>query len=243
MMNRVYLAARSSREAVEKLIEMLGEDADLSKVNAFYIYHGVEHPVIFDEVVTGNAESINIDVTDVSSATTAAAEVVIHQVTGTVTPKGIGVVATITPKSAGVRAVITPKSAGIRATITPKSVGVTATITPKVTSGVRAVVTPRTAGVHATITPRVSGVRATVTPRQGTPTVTCFVENRDGSREEIGVNDPIPYHGQSVSEAREALRERAEEIAPTVRATITPRTSGIRATVTPRIRATVTPKH
>ena len=231
-MNRVYLLATSNREAVEKLIEMLGVDADLSKVNAFYFYHGVEYPVNFDEVVDWNEESLNIGAEEISSATTAATEVVIHQVTGTVTPK-----------CAGVRAVITPKSDGVRAVITPKSGGVTATITPKVTGGIRAVVTPRTSGVHATITPRVNGVHATVTPRQTTPTVTCFVENRDGSREEIGVNDPIPYHGQSVSEAREALRERAEEIAPTIRATVTPRTTGIRATVTPRIRATITPKH
>ena len=231
-MNRVYLLASSNREAVEKLIEMLGVDADLSKVNAFYIYHGVEYPVNFDEVVNWAAENLNACSAEISAATTAATEVVIHQVTGTVTPK-----------CAGVRAVITPKSEGVRAVITPKSAGVTATITPKVTGGVRAVVTPRTSGVHATITPRVNGVHATVTPRQATPTVTCFVENRDGSREEIGVNDPIPYHGQSVSEAREALRERAEEIAPTIRATVTPRTTGVRATVTPRIRATITPKH
>lgn len=231
-MNRVYLAASSNREAVEKLIEMLGENADLYKVNAFYIHHGIEYPVNFDEVVTWGAERINIGAEEISSATAAATEVVIHQVTGTVTPKSVGV-----------RAVITPKSEGIRAVITPKSAGVTATITPKVTGGIRAVVTPRASGVHATITPKVSGVHATITPRQVTPTVTCFVENSDGSREEIGVNDPIPYHGQSVSEAREALRERAEEIAPAIRATVTPRTTGIRATVTPRIRATVTPKH
>ena len=231
-MNRVYLAASSNCEAIEKLIEMLGVDADLSKVNAFYIYHGIEYPVNFDEVVTCDAESINIGVEEISSATTAATEVVIHQVTGTVTPKCVGV-----------HAVITPKSEGVRSTIIPKSYGVTATITPKVTGGIRAVVTPRTSGVHATITPRVNGVHATITPHQITPTVTCFVENSDGSREEIGVNDPIPYHGQSVSEAREALRERAEEIAPTIRATVTPRTTGIRATVTPRIRATITPKH
>ena len=231
-MSRVYLLASSNREAIEKLIEMLGEGADLSKVNAFYFYHGVEYPVNFDEVVTGDAESINIGAEEIASATTAATEVVIHQVTGTVTPKCAGVHATVTPKSEGVRAVITPKSAGV-----------TATITPKVTGGIRAVVTPRTSGVHASITPRTNGVHATVTPRQVTPTVTCFVENRDGSREEIGVNDPIPYHGQTVSEAREALRERAEEIAPTIRATVTPRTTGIRATVTPRIRATITPKH
>ena len=231
-MNRVYLAASSNREAVEKLIEMLGENADLSKVNAFYIHHGIEYPVNFDKVVTWGAESINIGAEAISSATAAATEVIIHQVTGTVTPKSVGV-----------RAVITPKNEGIRAVITPKSVGVTATITPKVTGGIRAVVTPRASGVHATITPKVSGVHATITPRQVTPTVTCFVENNDGSREEIGVNDPIPYHGQSVSEAREALRERAEEIAPTIRATVTPRTTGIRATVTPRIRATITPKN
>lgn len=232
MMNRVYLAASSNRDAVEKLIEMLGVDADLSKVNAFYIHNGIEYPVNFDEVLTWGEENINIGAEEISSATTAATEVVIHQVTGTVTPK-----------CAGVHAVITPKSEGVRAVITPKSADVTATITPKVTGGIRAVVTPRTSGVHATITPRENGVHATITPRQTTPTVTCFVENRDGSREEIGVNDPIPYHGQSVSEAREALRERAEEIAPTIRATVTPRTTGIRATVTPRIRATITPKH
>lgn len=220
-MNRVYLFASSNREAVEKLIEMLGEDADLSKVNAFYVHHGIEYPVNFDEAINSGAESINIGAEEISSATAAATEVIIHQVTGTVTPKSVGV----------------------RAVITPKNAGVTATITPKVTGGIRAVVTPRTSGVHATITPKVSGVHATITPRQATPTVTCFVENRDGSREEIGVNDPIPYHGQSVSEAREALRERAEEIAPTIRATVTPRTTGIRATVTPRIRATITPKH
>lgn len=242
-MNRVYLAASSNREAVEKLIEMLGEYADLSKVNAFYIHHGIEYPVNFDEAVTWGAESINIGAEEISSATAAATEVIIHQVTGTVTPKCAGVRAVITPKNECVRAVITPKNEGVRAVITPKSDGVTATITPKVTGGIRAVVTPRASGVHATMTPKVSGVHATITPRQVTPTVTCFVENRDGSREEIGVNDPIPYHGQSVSEAREALRERAEEIAPAIRATVTPRTTGIRATVTPRIRATITPKH
>ena len=242
-MNRVYLAASSNHEAVEKLIEMLGVDADLSKVNAFYIHHGMEYPVKFDEVVTWGAESVNIGAEEIASATTAATEVVIHQVTGTVTPKCVGVRAVITPKSEGVRAVITPKSAGVTATITPKVTGgIRAVVTPR-TSGVHATVTPRESGVHATITPRESGVHATVTPRQGAPTVTCFVENRDGSREEIGVNDPIPYHGQTVSEAREALRERAEEIAPTIRATVTPRTTGIRATVTPRIRATITPKH
>ena len=117
-----------------------------------------------------------------------------------------------------------------KATVTPR---VTATVTPRVT----ATVTPR---VTATVTPRVT---ATVTPRNpNQPTARCYVNNSDGTREPIGVNDPIPHEGQTVQEARNAVRERAQTIAPNnVRATVTPRT--VSAVITPRgVRATITPK-
>lgn len=247
MSNAVYVRAASNREAIDLLKSMLGEGADYSIINAYRMHNGIEYPVSFEESFEVRAtivakatvttkkkplrgpdgrfiratmtphvcETVAVSNEEVSGAVNAANEVVMHRVEARIAPKGV-------------RATVTPKV--VRATVTPR---VTATVTPRVT----ATVTPR---VTATVTPRVT---ATVTPRNpNQPTARCYVNNSDGTREPIGVNDPIPHEGQTVQEARNAVRERAQTIAPnTVRATVTPRT--VSAVITPRgVRATITPK-
>ena len=238
MSNAVYVRAASNREAIDLLKSMLGEGADYSIINAYRMHNGIEYPVSFEE-------SFEVRATIVAKATVTTKKKPLRGPDGrfikaTMTPHVCETVAVSNEEVSGavnaanevvmhrVEARIAPK--GVRATVTPR---VTATVTPRVT----ATVTPR---VTATVTPRVT---ATVTPRNpNQPTARCYVNNSDGTREPIGVNDPIPHEGQTVQEARNAVRERAQTIAPnTVRATVTPRT--VSAVITPRgVRATITPK-
>ena len=230
MSNAVYVRAASNREAIDLLKSMLGEGADYSIINAYRMHNGIEYPVSFEE-------SFEVRATIVAKATVTTKKKPLRG------PDGRFIRATMTPHVCETVAVSNEEVSGavnaanevvmhrVEARIAPK--GVRATVTPRVT----ATVTPR---VTATVTPRVT---ATVTPRNpNQPTARCYVNNSDGTREPIGVNDPIPHEGQTVQEARNAVRERAQTITPnTVRATVTPRT--VSAVITPRgVRATITPK-
>ena len=230
MSNAVYVRAASNREAIDLLKSMLGEGADYSIINAYRTHNGIEYPVSFEE-------SFEVRATIVAKATVTTKKKPLRG------PDGRFIRATMTPHVCETVAVSNEEVSGavnaanevvmhrVEARIAPK--GVRATVTPRVT----ATVTPR---VTATVTPRVT---ATVTPRNpNQPTARCYVNNSDGTREPIGVNDPIPHEGQTVQEARNAVRERAQTIAPNnVRATVTPRT--VSAVITPRgVRATITPK-
>lgn len=222
MSNAVYVRAASNREAIDLLKSMLGEGADYSIINAYRMHNGIEYPVSFEE-------SFEVRATIVAKATVTTKNKPLRG------PDGRFIRATMTPHVCETVAVSNEEVSGaVNAANEVVMHRVEARIAPK---GVRATVTPR---VTATVTPRVT---ATVTPRNpNQPTARCYVNNSDGTREPIGVNDPIPHEGQTVQEARNAVRERAQTIAPnTVRATVTPRT--VSAVITPRgVRATITPK-
>lgn len=222
MSNAVYVRAASNREAIDLLKSMLGEGADYSIINAYRTHNGIEYPVSFEE-------SFEVRATIVAKATVTTKKKPLRG------PDGRFIRATMTPHVCETVAVSNEEVSGaVNAANEVVMHRVEARIAPK---GVRATVTPR---VTATVTPRVT---ATVTPRNpNQPTARCYVNNSDGTREPIGVNDPIPHEGQTVQEARNAVRERAQTIAPnSVRATVTPRT--VSAVITPRgVRATITPK-
>ena len=222
MSNAVYVRAASNREAIDLLKSMLGEGADYSIINAYRTHNGIEYPVSFEE-------SFEVRATIVAKATVTTKKKPLRG------PDGRFIRATMTPHVCETVAVSNEEVSGaVNAANEVVMHRVEARIAPK---GVRATVTPR---VTATVTPRVT---ATVTPRNpNQPTARCYVNNSDGTREPIGVNDPIPHEGQTVQEARNAVRERAQTIAPNnVRATVTPRT--VSAVITPRgVRATITPK-
>ncbi len=222
MSNAVYVRAASNREAIDLLKSMLGEGADYSIINAYRMHNGIEYPVSFEE-------SFEVRATIVAKATVTTKKKPLRG------PDGRFIRATMTPHVCETVAVSNEEVSGaVNAANEVVMHRVEARIAPK---GVRATVTPR---VTATVTPRVT---ATVTPRNpNQPTARCYVNNSDGTREPIGVNDPIPHEGQTVQEARNAIRERAQTIAPNnVRATVTPRT--VSAVITPRgVRATITPK-
>ena len=222
MSNAVYVRAASNREAIDLLKSMLGEGADYSIINAYRTHNGIEYPVSFEE-------SFEVRATIVAKATVTTKKKPLRG------PDGRFIRATMTPHVCETVAVSNEEVSGaVNAANEVVMHRVEARIAPK---DVRATVTPR---VTATVTPRVT---ATVTPRNpNQPTARCYVNNSDGTREPIGVNDPIPHEGQTVQEARNAVRERAQTIAPnSVRATVTPRT--VSAVITPRgVRATITPK-